>query len=194
MRGTTFGTYAELLYSMPYNGTPLANSTTRTLLSSASSSTTSMPFRIPIAFWDPSRPGGQAFKVVARAFFSTTGTPAFTFAAALDTTQGTYGTTLAATGGFTTPSGASGYLLEADFDCSVQALGTSGSLSVGGKLSVGTAGNAATAAATVYALGTSANVTINTTVDNYLEIWGTWGTASASNTITLAQLLVYGLN
>ena len=194
MRGLSYGTYPELLYSMPANGAALANSLTRTLLSASSATTSAEPFRITPSFWDPARNGGQAFGVVARAYISTTATPTFTWAAALDTTQGTYGTTLAATGAFITPSGISNYMLEARFDCTVQGLGTGGTLTVGGTLTYGPAGNAATTAATTFALGTSADVSVNTTVDNYLEIWGTWGTQNAANTVTLYQYLIWVYN
>lgn len=193
MRGLSYGSYCETLYSMPLSGAVLSSSTARTLLSLASTATGAEPFRLPPTFWDPGRLG-QSFRVTARGWFSTAGTPAFTFAAALDTGQGTFGTVLAATGAFATPSGASNYLLDAGFDCTVQGLGTSGYLTVGGRLAVGPAGNGATATAAVYGLGTSSDVAVNTTVDNYLEIWGTWGSASASNFIQLYQFAVTGLN
>ncbi len=80
------------------------------------------------------------------------------------------------------------------FDCVCTGVGTGGSLSVIGEFSIGPAGNAATAAAAVYKIGTSAGVAINTTVDNYLEIWGTWSAASPSNTAQLLAYLFYGLN
>jgi hypothetical protein len=179
---------------MPAPGAAYANSVTRTLLSTASTATSSEPCRIPFSFWDPAKAGGQAFRVTARGYFSTTGTPTLTLAAALDTTQGTFGTALAATGAFTTPSGASGAEFHLCFECSTLGLGTSGSLSVGGTAAVGAAANAATTAAAVYMVGTSAGVAVNTTVDNYLEIWGTWGAASASNTLTLTQFFLEALN
>jgi len=194
VRGLTYGTYPELLYSMPASGAALANSASRALLSTASSAVTSEPFRIPPSFWDPARNGGQAFMAELGGFISTTGTPTFQFQAALDTTQGTYGTTLAATGAFTTASGLASAAFTARFRCSTQQLGATGLLSVTGEFNIGAAANGATAAAATYMLGTSTLVAVNTTVDNYLEIWGTWGTAAAGNTVTLQQLFVYGLN
>ena len=194
MRGLTYGTYPEVLYSMPYNGAAIANTTSRTLLTTTSAGTSSEPFKLPPTFWDPARPAGQAFKVDACGFISTTSTPTFTFAAALDTTQGTFGTNLASTGAYTTGSGLSSALIKAEFICTVQGLGSSGTLTVAGTLTTGGAGNATTSAATVYAIGTSGDVAINTTVDNYLELWGTWGTASSSNTVTLFSFLVTALN
>jgi len=194
LRGLTYGTYPELLYSMPASGAALANSASRALLSTAAAATSSEPLRIPPSFWDPARNGGQAFLVECGGFISTTGTPAFTFAAALDTTQGTFGTTLAATGAFTTGSGLASAEFTARFRCSTQQLGATGLLTVTGEFSIGAAANAATTASTPYMLGTSSLVAVNTTVDNYLEIWGTWGTASPSNTVTLQQLFFWGLN
>jgi hypothetical protein len=194
LRGLTYGTYPELLYSMPASGAPLANSASRALLSTAAAATSSEPFRIPPSFWDPARNGGQAFLVELGGFISTTGTPTFQLQAALNTTQGTFGTALAATGAFTTASGLASAAFTARFRCVTQAIGASGTLSVTGELNIGAAANAATTAATTYMLGTSALAAVNTTVDNYLEVWGTWGTASVSNTVTLQQLLVWALN
>jgi hypothetical protein len=179
---------------MPASGGALANSASRALLSTASSATSSEPFRLPPSFWDPQRNGGQGLLVECGGYISTTGTPTFTFQAALDTTQGTYGTTLAATGAFTTASGLASAAFSARFRCSTQAIGTSGTLTVTGELNIGAAANAATTAATTYMLGSSSLVSVNTTVDNYLEVWGTWGTASPSNTVTLQELYVWALN
>jgi hypothetical protein len=35
---------------------------------------------------------------------------------------------------------------------------------------------------------------INAEVDAYIELWGTWSASSASNTTTLQQMLLFGLN
>jgi hypothetical protein len=193
LRPLTYGTFTEALYTMPVAGAALANTVTRTLLSLASSATAGAPFKIPAGYFNPSEGVSQGFRVECGGFVSNTATPAFTFAAALDTTQGTYGTTLAATGAFTTASGLASAEIAAWFDCVCTGVGTGGSLSVIGQLSIGPAGNAATAAAVTYMLGAS-SVAINTTVDNYLEIWGTWGAASPSNTVTLTDYLFFGLN
>lgn len=194
MRPLTYGTYAEVLYSMPVSGQPYANSTTRTLMSLAAAATAGAPFKLPAGYFAPGAGVGQAVRAELGGFLSNTGTPAFTLAAALDTTQGTYGTTLAATGAFTTASGLSGAEFTAWFDMTCQQVGTSGLLTVTGQLNIGPAGNAATTPAVTYMLGASAGVAINTTVDNFLEVWGTWGAASAINTATLTSLSVYGLN
>jgi len=179
---------------MPVAGAALANTVTRTLLSLTSAATAGAPFKIPANYFNPAEGVSQAFRVECGGFISNTATPAFTFAAALDTTQGTLGTALAATGAFTTASGLASAEISAWFDCVCTGVGTGGSLSVFGSFSIGPAGNAATAAAVTYMIGTSAGVAINTTVDNYLEIWGTWGAASPSNTATLQDYLVFGLN
>lgn len=194
MRPLTYGTFTEALYVMPVAGAALANTVTRTLMSLASSATAGAPFKIPAGYFNPAEGVSQAFRVECGGYISNTATPTFQFQAALDTTQGTFGTALAATGAFTTASGLSNAEFAAWFECVCTGVGTGGSLSVTGELAIGPAGNAATTAAAVYMLGTSAGVSINTTVDNYLEVWGTWGTASPSNTVQLTQYLFYGLN
>lgn len=194
MRGQTLGTYAELLYSMPAAGAPVANTLTRTLLSGSTS--TAPAYKLPAGFFPADGGVHQAIKVIARGFYGTTGTPTLLVAAALDTTAGTYGTTLAATGAYTTESGAGAGTVgfELEFDCVCNAVGTSGSLATAGIYSHGAAANAATVAGSSLMVGSSTAIAINTTVDNYLEIWGTWGTSSASNSVQLTQLLVFGLN
>jgi hypothetical protein len=194
LRPLTYGTFVEDLYTMPVAGAALANTTTRTLLSLTSAATAGAPLKIPADFFQPAEGVSQGFRVELGGVISNTATPAFTFAAALDTTQGTFGTALAATGAFTTASGLSNAEFTAWFDCICTGVGTGGSLAVIGSFNVGAASNAATTAATTYMIGSSAGVAINTRVDNYLEIWGTWGAASASNTVTLQTMIFFGLN
>lgn len=194
MRPLTYGTFLEALYVMPVAGTANANQNTRQLMSLASSATAGAPFKIPAGYFNPAEGVSQGFRVECGGVISNTATPNFTFAASLDTTQGTFGTNLASTGAFTTASGLSSAEFTAWFDCVCTGVGTGGSLSVTGEFKIGPAGNAATAAAVIYMIGTSAGVAINTTVDNYLEVWGTWSAASPSNTATLQQLLFFGLN
>lgn len=192
-RGLTLGTYGELLYSLPAPTAPLANTTTRTLISGSTS--TQPAFKLPANFFPPGFGGsGQAVYVVAAGVYSTTGTPTLTVAAALDTTQGTFGTALAATGAYTTESGAANFGWQLAFYATSSAAGTSGTLNSNGTFAHGAGGNAATAAAAQLMVGSSSAITVNTLVDNYLEIWATWGAASPSNTITLQQLLVFGEN
>src|SRR5215472_9603138 len=124
MRALSYGTYGELLYAMPAVGAPYANSVTRTCVSL--NTATTRAFKLPADFFTPG-PGsaGQAIHVVARGFYSTTGTPTLQVQCALDTTQGTYGTTLAGTGGYTTESGGTDDGFELEFDATCTAVGTS---------------------------------------------------------------------
>lgn len=71
---------------------------------------------------------------------------------------------------------------EVNFDCMVKALGTSGSIA--------SRVNYRYATTTVYS--TVAAVTVDTTAQYFLDVMFTWGTSSASNTVT-AQWAVIGV-
>lgn len=189
MRGQTLGTYAELLYAMPASGAPVANTTTRTLLSQLGAG---LAYKLPAGFFPPGSGAGNAIQVVAAGFYSTTATPTLKFTASLDTAQGTFGTALAGTGSFTAESSITNYEFFMSFTATCQSLGTAGSLASNGTLGHGQPGSVA--AGTETFVGIPAGVAINTSVDNWVEIWATWGTASASNTVTLTQFQVFGLN
>jgi hypothetical protein len=199
-------TQVETIYAMPSPGSALASSTTKTLISA--NSTTNPAFMLPAltSIWEPSYMVGRAFRVEARGVFSTTGTPTLQFSCQLDPTQNssTSALTLAGTGALTAPGTITSGNWEMEFDFNISALGMSGGYYVAtiqshGLLSVGAGNNAATGASAVYTVG-AANLSmggaaaLNPATPAFLEMWATWGTASASNSIQCTQLFVFGLN
>lgn len=193
------GTVSEVIYSMPAAGTALASSVTKTVISSTGSAT--LPaFQLPTPLWQPSYAVGRALRITAGGTFGTTGTPTLQIWVYVDTTQGTAGTILAATGAFTSPSGVTNgsWYLNLDLNSTTQGLSSNvytQAVYTNGYLSLGTANNAATAAATTYMIGTpQATVSYNPLATNYVEVWAQWGTSSASNTIQCTEFMVAGLN
>lgn len=116
---------------------------------------------------------GTRVKVMAEGYFSTTGTPAITFNVNL-------GVTTLMTSGAVTTATVSGKLwkLEADFVCRTN--GPSGTVFGQGDVLLTTSGTALTP----YGMVTTAAVTVDTTAQQTVDLTVTWGTASASNTIT----------
>lgn len=193
------GTQTEVLYVMPANGAALATSSTKTLISG--NTTTNPPYILNLAtLWQPSYVVGRALRVVARGTFGTTGTPTLTIACSADTTQGTQGVTLAATGALTAPSSITNGNWELEFGVDFNSLGATGgtwstSIDAVGKFVLGAGNNAATAAATAYMVGSATSITTllyNTSY--FIELYATWGTSSASNTIQCLQFEIFGLN
>jgi hypothetical protein len=195
------GTQAETLYSMPANGAPYNTSVTRTLLSA--NSTTNPPYQFQNTLrnlWGGTNPISKALRIVARGSWGdTTTAPTLIIACAADPTQGTFGTALASTGALTVPgTSVTNGEWELEFDLVVQSTGvgaTSMGVQTGGIFAIGTGNNAATVAAASYMVGSSTTaIGLNPDTQYWLEIWGTWGTSNASNTTTLTQFIVMGLN
>lgn len=119
---------------------------------------------------------GSVYEVFGHGIYSTTGTPTMTFALYWG---GTGGTLLASIPAITAPSGASSLLFE--FEAKVTFRSSTSCIAVL-KLTLDTSSVTDVAAVYVGGLGTTATVT--TSSAEALAVGFTWGTASASNTIT----------
>ncbi len=184
------GTQAEVVSSSSAVGSAYANSTVATAVSPASGAAF-----LPANFFLPSYSTAKRVWVHAYGVLSTTGTPNLTVGLTLNTTQGTYNSggiiaTSAATG---QASGASNALWELDVMISCVAAGSSGSALAAGAFSFPTT---TTGAARVSSSAANPNTafTFNTQSAYYLEMFATWGTASASNTLQVYDYCVLGLN
>lgn len=201
-------TQFETLFVMPSPGTSLTNTVTKTLISG--NTTTDTAYQLPAltSLWpNVSSITGKAIKVVARGLISTAASAqgTLTMALQLDPAQNssTSALTLAATGAFTPAASlaAGNWELELDFNISafgVTAAAYSATLQCHGLLTIGPGNNAATAAGAIYTVG-AANIamsgaSVNPGLASWCELWATWGTASASNSIQCTQMFVYGQN
>lgn len=188
------GTQAELLYSLP----AAVTKNTYTAQAPFSAVAASAPVAtIPGGFFG-SVPNGVGRALYLRAQGTIANTAAATFAVALglDTTAGTIAnsaTVMAATApvaAITAP-----WNLEAWYTC--QAVGTSGgmTLQVNGRWVMEGAASGGVAVSTALAVGFSASLTgLSATQQYFIELFGTWSASSASNTTTLQQMLLWGLN
>lgn len=165
------------------DGTAYASSTTIAVISP--NAATNPPFTVPANRLFP----GAAFKVTATGRVSTTGTPTLNIGLY---SGGTGGVALATTGAITTTSGVTNVPWLAEFWVVCRTIGTSGTLFVAGRVH----GISGTVGVSVVPAPASAPAvaTVDTTLAKTWDLTGTWGTSSASNTITVHQFLVESLN
>jgi len=191
------GTSQELLYASTAAGATLASFTTEAQLNTTA--TMGVQAHLPPDFWLPNNSAvGVAIKIVARGTLASTGTPTFTFTVRGGAAANTAATPiLAGTGPLTTVSGATTCLWIFDADCVLKTIGAAGQNST--LVSVGVLdcnGLAVTNNPAVYGGAASPGTvaTLDTSVTNYINFNVACSASSASNTVTLQQLLVYGLN
>ena len=165
------------------DGTALASSASIATISP--NATTNPPLTIAANRLFP----GAMLRVIACGRFSTTGTPTLNLGVYYG---GSGGTALATTGAITTTSGVTNvpWWLEVIIQC--RAIGTSGTLFTQG-LVHGISGTTGVSVVPIPA-SAPATVTVDTTAAKTIDITGTWGTSSASNTITCHMLSVEGMN
>lgn len=158
---------------------------------------------IPQNHFDGHKGYGRLIKIVARGVLSTTGAPTIIFQGRLSSTVGSATLTGASVGVSPTITCASGitnkwWELELDLICNATGQGASATtLNCAGSV----ASHGGFAAPYVYALepttpdtATWTAASFDATLTYYFNLSVTWGTSSASNTITCKQLLAYSPN
>ena len=155
---------------------------------------------IPALFFDGNKVG-KAIKLWAKGVFSNTGTPTMIFQVRLGTTQGSSlaGNSIGVTTAITTASGITNqqWELYLDLVCTVPGFGTN-NCTVAGAGWVDSPGGFASPFK--YALQPTTpptgtwTVTFDASLTQYINLSMTWSASSASNTCTLKQLEVLGLN
>jgi len=141
---------------------------------------------------------GQTLRLRAAGVFSNTSTPNLTlgFYKNTQTTSGATGVAgaaLAATAATATASGVSNIIWYLDVFGTFTAVGSSGTIFCYGFCDLGTSATATTHIPIPNATPQTA-VTFNTTVPNLLTVGATWGTSSASNTLTCNDFTVELMN
>jgi hypothetical protein len=194
----TTGTQAECLGSSSSVGSALANSTTVTCVQPASGSG-----YLPANFFLPSYGPAKRVWVKASGVLSTTSTPNLTFAVLADSTLGTppanltSGTSgvLATTGAVAQASSVTNVPWELEVQFSCVTTGSSGTFLADGIVRVYTA---STTIQSMRISSSTANpntaATLSTVSAYYIELGALWGTASASNTLTVYDYSVFGTN
>lgn len=191
------GTQAELVFAGWTAGAALTNSTTQTVISPRGN-TTPLPF-LPAAFFSAAYGTNRVLRFVARGVISTAASAQGTltlglYVAGSDTaTVGT--STGAVTGAFTPAASLSNAIWEFEVDLICTAPGSTPSFASMGQLTIQpTAGTTAGIGAGIGGTATTSSAGLSTESAWYLQMVATWGTASASNSITHYQTQVFGLN
>lgn len=197
------GTVGEVIYNMPTAGAALNTSVTKTVISANTAS--NPPFQVPAPLWQPSYANARLVRVVAGGTYGdTASTPTLQLGCYLDPTQNstTSQILLAGTGAvtLTATSVTTGNWLM-DFYMTVSSMGVGAgafqqNIYTNGYLLMGAGNNAATANVqqTVMVGSSGSTVQVNPMATYFMELWATWGTSNASNTITCTQFTVFGLN
>jgi hypothetical protein len=192
------GSLSEVIYVNRADYTPVASTASEaTLLAGLNEQCV-----FPAAFFLNPSATRRAVRITARGVFSTTGTPTMIFQARLNTTAGAAvytGTSVGVTAAITTGSGVSNQWFELIMDlvCATPGIGTgSTTLICNGRVS--SPGGFASPFSYAVLPTTPPTATWTATVDgavtSYLGLSMTWSASSASNTITLKELLCQGLN
>src|SRR5262245_4105731 len=147
---------------------------------------------VPVIPADKLRPGAKLI-VSARGEFSPTGTPTINLGFWIGTRALSITTDLALSGTITTGSGAAAWPWEMYWEGLCTAVGTSGTLLGAGRLYLGTS-LIAYAISTIPITQALRTVTIDTTIARAIGVSGTWGTNSASNTVTVYDHRVMIIN
>lgn len=207
---TSLWSNKECLYCMPASGAA-ASAPGGVSVVLTGNTTTNPAFKMPSlrALWGMNSLPGKAIRVSMRGTF---GTPAATpgtwlIGCGLNTTQATKPTTivLAASGAFTPASpnlslASTAGMWEMEFDITVQTAGTNAgaapnaNVMTAGNLGFGPGNNAATAAGISLMVGSGSAISIDPTVEYWIEGYATFSTGPASTAIQCNQFLVSAQN
>lgn len=187
----------ELLYASTASGATLSSFTTEAQLNTTA--TMGVQPHLPPDFWLPNQTSvGRGIRVVARGVLGTlSSAPTYTFSLRGGTTANVSSAPLlAATAANTFANSLTAVPWEFQTDlilANIAAAGANSTIKAMGILSVG--GLAASQWA-IWGGGSSPGTvaTLDTSVTNYLNVNVACGSSNASNTVTLHQLLVFGLN
>lgn len=190
------GSVSELIYASTAPGTAKASFTTEAQINDTAGM--GVQAHLPPDFWLPNKSQiGRGLRIVARGILSSTGTPTFTPTIRLGAAGSTSTAIALGTAALTTGSGVSNQFWELEGDVILTAIGAAGTNStIQGMGRFVSSGIASPFMAVAYGGAASPGTvaTVDTSITNYINVNAACSANSASNTITLQQLLVFGLN
>lgn len=191
------GSVTELLYASTASGATLSNFTTEAQLNTTA--TMGVQPHLPPDFWLPNQSQvGRGIRIVARGVLSTFSTaPTLQF----NLRGGTAGNVssaplLAGTAANTFAISLSGVPWEFEVDLILSAIAAAGANSTIKAIGMLSVGGLAGSSWAIWGGGTSPGTvaTLDTSVTNYLNLTCACGTANAASSVTVHQLLAFGLN
>lgn len=189
------GTNTELIYASVAAGAAKATFTTEVQINDTA--TMGVQAHLPPDFFLPNSANiGKSVRIVARGILSSTATPTYTFTVRGGAAGAVTGAILLGSAALTTGSGVTNQVFEFQGEFTLKTIGAAGANSTivgtGLLLSPGTANKIDP----IYGGGATPGTvaTFDTSITNYINFNVACSASSASNSITLQQLLVFGLN
>lgn len=186
------GIPTEVLYTLTAPFTK-NNFTTQAIISAPTTQTVA---KVPASYFSEN-PNGIGKALWGHIEGTAANTAAATLALALgwDVTAGTIGTSLGTILPATAPTAATTVLFKVDFFVTATAVGPAGlSLQVNTDVTLSVVASGASSTAPVRVLGQTLTTGLISTAQAFIELLGTWSAASASNTTTINQFLLFGVN
>lgn len=188
------GTQAELLYVLP---APVTKNTFTTIAAISGVAGTNPVCSIPPGFLTNENPNPIGKTLLLEAFGTIANTAAATFAAALNVnpTVATSTGNLAVAGALApTAATVCPFHLKAYITCTAFATSTA-TYQINGLWRVESVASGGVPTAAAQCSGFSGSIaSLDPRVTQYVELFGTWSASSASNTTTLQQMVLHGLN
>ncbi len=191
------GTNVEVIYANTAPGTAKNTFTSEVTINDTAGmgAQASLP---PFFFQSTPQTTGKALRIVGRGILSSTGTPTYTFTCRLGTAGSTSAAILLGSAALTTGSGVTNQLFDFQGDVVIQApAGAAGANTTARGTGLVTSPGLASPfmGALFGGAATPGTVaTVDTSITNYINFNVACSASSASNTITLLQLMVFGLN
>ena len=189
------GTNTELIYASKAAGTAKSAFTTEVQINDTAGM--GVQAHLPPDFWLPNNSAvGKTIRIHARGILSSTGTPTYTFTIRTGTAGNTSAAIILGTAALTTGSGVTNQIWELDADFTLSVIGAAGANSSGVGLGTLSSSGTANKIDPVYGGAASPGTvsTLDTSITNYINFNVACSANSGSNSITLQQLLVFGLN
>jgi hypothetical protein len=189
------GTWSEIIYANRVSFTAKASFTTEIAINDT---TAEAEAKIPADFFLPGAQFPKVLHLNAKGIISSTATPTYTFSIRLGAAASITAVIVLGTAALTTASGAATQLWSLDGDVIVRTLGTTGASATGNGIGLleSPAGLATPFAAVAYGGAAQPGTfsTLDPTIANFVNFNVACSASSASNTITLLQLIVTGAN
>lgn len=189
------GTWGELLYCNRVSFTAKNTFTTEVAINDTAAEAQA---KIPADFFLPGAQFPKALRFVARGILGTTGSPTYTFTCRLGAAASITAVIVLGSAATTAAATVSNQLWAFQGDVIVRTLGTTGATATGNGLGwiESPGGFASPFQAALFGGGAQPGTftTLDPTIANFVNFNVACSASSASNTITLLQLLVFGLN
>jgi hypothetical protein len=188
------GTQVELLYVMP---APITKNTYTTEAAFTGVAGTNTICKIPAGYFanDNPNPVGRCLYLQGWGVIANTAAATFAVNLGLDTTAGTKANSTAVMAATAPVAAVTAPLhFEAWYTCTAFATSTMTLQVNGAWASSGGASGAAAVASGIVSQFRGSLTGLSTTADLFIELFGTWSASSASNTTTIDQMMLWGLN